>query len=446
MTPTSSIPVEIHPKFMPLLATPHSFANIYGGRGGMKSEQTHKVALVDAIRRPLRTCCARETMSSIKDSSHKLLEDAIHAHGMAKSQNGPYEVQQDRILRKDGDQVASEFIFVGIRENVRDSKSLKGINRTIIEEAGKVSQDSWTVFVPTVMREEGSQLWAIWNPELTTDATYKLLMLNPPSNTIHITTTYLDNPWLSTTMRTLAEDSKRQNPKEYEHIWLGKPITELAGAIFADEMRKADAEKRICSVPYDPTRPVHTAWDLGFGDKNVIWFVQAYDGYLNFIDFLEDSQKTISHYIIALQDKAYMYGVDHLPHDAIDNIIHHKLIGNTDKSLTIPVLMGKAGRKVQLAPKLLKKDSLNAARTMFPLCRFDAVKCADGIQGLRHYQWDRAQSTPENPGAKPGERKPLHDWASHRADGFMTAAVSIKRETYQPGARPKPPRARVAEI
>lgn len=391
----------------------------------MKSQQTHKVALLDAIRRPLRTCCARETMSSIRDSSHKLLTDEIYEHGMAVSQNGPYEVQKSRILRKDGDRVASEFIFVGIRENVRDSKSLKGINRTIVEESATVSQDSLDVFIPTVMgRVEDSQMWFIWNPELTTDPVYKLLRLNPPSNTIHIHTNYLENNWLTETMRKLADDMKRTDPKKYAHIWMGEPITEIEGAIFASELARADKEGWIGSVPYDPTKPVQTAWDLGFGDPTCIWFVQPRDGFLCFIDYLSASEKTITDYIIMLQGKGYVYTEDHLPHDAVDNIIHHRLIGNPDKTKSIESLMRAAGRNVRHAPKLLKPDALNAGRTLFPLCRFDAVKCADGIQGLRHYQWDRTE-------LEPGKRKPLHDWASHPSEAFLTAAVSIKREKFQ---------------
>jgi len=365
-------------------------------------------------------------MASIKDSSHKLLTDQIYEYGMAVSQNGPYEIQESRILRKDGDRAESEFIFVGIRENVRDSKSLKGINRTIVEEAATVSQDSLDVFIPTVMgRVEDSQMWFIWNPELTTDPVYKLLRLNPPSNTIHIHTNYLENPWLTDTARTLAEDMKRTDPKKYAHIWMGQPITEVDGAIFADEMRKADEKGWIGSVPYDPTKPVHTAWDLGFGDPTCIWFVQARDGFLCFIDYLSAQEKTITDYLIMLEARHYLYGEDHLPHDAVDNIIHHRLTGNPDKTKSIDSLMRTAGRKVRIAPKLLKPDALNAARTLFPLCRFDAVKCADGIQALRRYQWDRSEM-------EPGKRKPLHDSYSHGADAFLTAAVSIKRESFQP--------------
>src|SRR5450631_3331305 len=106
----------------------------------MKSEQVHKVALLDAISRPIITCCARETMSSMKNSSHKLLVSTIHEYGMAKSQGGPYEIQNDKIIRKEGDRILSEFIFIGIREDVRNNKSLKGVGRTIVEEGATVSE------------------------------------------------------------------------------------------------------------------------------------------------------------------------------------------------------------------------------------------------------------------------------------------------------------------
>lgn len=413
------IPIEIHPKFYPLLTEKHSFANIFGGRGGMKSEQTHKVALLDSIRRPLRTCCARETMSSIRDSSHKLMKDTIYAHGMSTSQNGPYEVQESRIIRRDGDRDASEFIFVGIRENVRDQKSLKGINRTIVEESAKVSQDSLDVFIPTVMREEGSQCWFIWNPESVIDPIYKLFMLNPPSHTLHIETNYLENPWLSETMRTLAEDCRRTEPDKYEHIWMGKPLSGAEGAIFGPEIKRAQDEGRVGQVPYNRTKPVYTAWDLGQRDPCATWFVQAYDGWFHFIDYYEANRLEISDHLIVLQNKNYLYAEDWVPHDAVDTIIHHRLAGS--KTMSIEQLMRGAGRKVRMIPKMLVMAQINAARLFFGQCRFDAVKCQQGIEALKYYQWGPVDSNGST------RREPVHNWASHGASAFMGSALSIKQ-------------------
>jgi phage terminase large subunit len=412
LTESPKIRIEIHPKFQPLLDTPHTFASISGGRGGMKSEQTHKVALQDAIRRPMRVCCARETMASIRDSSHKTLSDIIYSYSMAKSQNGPYEVQESRIIRREGDKIISEFIFVGIRENVRDQKSLKGINRTIVEEAAKLSQDSLDVFVPTVVREEGSQIWFIWNDEMVDDPLYKMMKHHPPSNTIHIRTSYLDNPWLSKTMRQLAEDCKRDFPAKYRHIWLGEPISSIEGAVYAQEIQQAEEKGQFTKVPYDPSRPVETYWDLGYGDMVSIWFVQAFPFQFRVIDYYENTHQAIDHYLQVLQRKGYVYGPCVLPWDG-----GAKHLG-TGKS--IEELIRAKGFKARVIPQAKVADGINAVRTIFPQCWFDADNCEQGLKGLRRYQW----GPPSSSGVL--RREPLHDEASHPADALRTMAMSIK--------------------
>jgi phage terminase large subunit len=93
-----------------------------------------------------------------------------------------------------------------------------------------------------------------------------------------------------------------------------------------------------------------------------------------------------------------------------------------------------AGRRVKVMPKLKREQGIQAARTIFGKCFFDAGKCADGIQALRHYRYE-AYEAHLDPSGKPGLRKePLHDWASHAADAFRTAAVMIQGPRTQEGA------------
>ena len=79
----------------------------------------------------------------------------------------------------------------------------------------------------------------------------------------------------------------------YLHVWEGECRSSVEGAVYAEEMRQAEAEGRITLVPRDHTKPVQTVWDLGFGDKTAIWFVQPYGGWFNFIDYLEDDGRTV---------------------------------------------------------------------------------------------------------------------------------------------------------
>jgi len=82
--------------------------------------------------------------------------------------------------------------------------------------------------------------------------------------------------------------------------------------------------------------------------------------------------------------------------------------------------MTAAGRRVRVMPQLKVEQGIQAARTIFGKCYFDAEKCADGIQALRHYRYE----VDEKLGSL--RKEPLHDWASHAADAFRTAAVMIR--------------------
>ena len=50
---------------------------LYGGRGGAKSWGVARVLLIKAAKEPLRILCAREFMTSMRDSVHKLLTDDL---------------------------------------------------------------------------------------------------------------------------------------------------------------------------------------------------------------------------------------------------------------------------------------------------------------------------------------------------------------------------------
>ena len=85
------------------------------------------------------------------------------------------------------------------------------------------------------------------------------------------------------------------------------------------------------------------------------------------------------------------------------------------------------GRKVELVPRCsVKVDSLNAARTIFPMVYFDRDKCADGLMCLRRYRYK------VDPDTQRTSKEPLHDIYSNGADAFQTfgAAPDVMWEAY----------------
>ncbi len=402
---------------------------VYGGRGGLKSWAVVDAALLRGAMQLERVLFARETMDSIKESCHYLLEQRIYDLGL----ENVYEVQQQAIYGPTWPgQGRTEIIFAGLRHNVRNIKSLEGVTICVVEEAESVSQESWDTLLPTIRWEDkaagrASEVWAIFNPKLKKDDTYQRWILNTPPDTIVVKTSWRDNPWFPEVLRVQMEHMKATDFQRYLHVWEGECVQALEGAIYRNEYVAADTQGRICQVPYTPGLPVDTYWDLGFGDTNAIWMVQHVAGWHHVIGYLESRARTLDWYIAQLQQRPYAWGTDYLPHDGVDAMLHGKLTG--DRSKSPDQVLRALGRQVRITPKLEITTGINAARSIFPLCRFDEKNCREGLDGLQQYQW--------GPDAASGQErtKPLHNWASHPADAWRTFGVAGTEPERQAEAR-----------
>ena len=389
---------------------------LFGGRGGAKSWGVARALLILAARDQLRVLCAREYQTSIKDSVHKLLSDQIADLGL----DGFYEITQASIKGKNG----SEFFFVGLKNNISNVKSFEGVDICWVEEAQTVSKTSWNVLIPTI-RKEQSEIWVTFNPELETDDTFQRFVAHPPKDCVIEKINWYDNPWFPETLRLEKDALKERDIEAYNTVWEGICRQTVDGAIFAREMQSADLEGRIMRVPYDPAKPVHAVFDLGWADATAIWFIQFIGMEIHLIRYIEDNQRTISHYLALMQTYGYVYDTLWLPHDA-----QNKTLASNGRS--IEEIVRAAGYKVQITAKVPVSDSINAARTIFPKCYFDREECAEGLQCLRHYRYE------VDPDTKMFSKSPLHDQYSHGADAFRYIGLVVneprrvkKQTTYQ---------------
>jgi len=400
------------PDILQPLFRPARYKVLYGGRGGAKSWGIARALLIIGATRKIRVLCARETMRAISESVHHLLETQIDALGL----RGRYVVEKASIKGVNG----TEFIFAGLRLNIANIKSTEDVDIVWVEEAHAVSKHSWETLIPTI-RKEGSEIWVSFNPELETDDTYARFVKSPPPGAVVIRMNWRDNPWFPEVLRGEMEHLKATDEDAYDHVWEGNCIRAVEGAVYAKEIRALEAAGHITRVPYDPSKPVHTFWDLGIGDSTAIWFAQVVGFEYRLIDYLEASGNGLPIFLRALQERKYVYGTDYLPHDG-----RARELGS---GRSIEELMRSAGRRVQIVPKLSVSDGINAVRTILPTCWFDGEKCADGLQALRHYRYGIVQTL-----GSP-TREPLHDWASHGADSFRYLAVGIRT----PKPVPPPP-------
>lgn len=201
----------------------------------------------------------------------------------------------------------------------------------------------------------------------------------------------------------------------------------LVGAYFTKEISRAEKEKRITSVPYDPALPTHAWFDLGMNDMAAVWITQQYGAEKRLIHYLEAPDTSIPEWVRAVNDLGY--GIDswNLPHDARAR----ELTTGTSREDLFKTLVGK--RKVKIIERVQDKmASIEAARRVFSQCVFDRERCKRGIEALMNYQrkWD-AKNNVFSP-------KPLHNWASNGADAFQQFALGVKEESLvQDNFRPR---------
>lgn len=195
----------------------------------------------------------------------------------------------------------------------------------------------------------------------------------------------------------------------------------IVGAFFAKEMATAEQEGRIGDFPYDKSVPVYTASDIGRTDDLATIFYQKHHMRIHIIDYSSESGKDVSWFAKMLQDRGYIYGGQQshiaphtLPWDAIPETF-------ASPRSVIQQLTG-FGIRTRIAPNLDKQDQIQALRSILGRCYFHKPKTQGLVDCLRNYQreWDDER--------KVFKKTPLHNWASHGADGGMYMAVSYQED------------------
>jgi len=401
--------IQLPDKLDFLLGKQARYKVIKGGRASAKSWSVARALLVRGIDRPQRALCGRELQKSIKDSVHQLLSDQITQLGL----NWFYDIKSAEIVGKRG----TSFGFAGLRHNITELKSYEGADIAWIEEAQVVSKKSWDILTPTIRKEE-SEIWVTFNPELEEDETYKRFVLHPPDNSIVVDMNWRDNPWFPEVLRQEMMEKQKRDPDGYLHVWEGHCKAVLEDAIYADELRKAKQENRITDVPYDPTKPVHTFWDLGWNNitgRTAVVMAQTINGQYRVIDYHEDAEHTVNWHIAELQKRSYVWGTDYLPHDAESTNL-------AASGKTINKLFKELGRKTKVLKRRPIGEGHNAVRTVFGQCYIDKTKCADLLQCLNRYRWEIDEDT----GLR--SKTPEDSIYKHGADSFRTFGMSIKED------------------
>ena len=196
--------------------------------------------------------------------------------------------------------------------------------------------------------------------------------------------------------------------QEFECDW----IANIEGAIYGDEIAKIDDKKQLARVPYDPTLPVSTSWDLGVADHSAIIFFQQKGTAIQIIDYHEERGHGLPHYIQLLNEKPYVYKEHYAPHD-----IEVQEFGNGKTRREIAYQLGI---RFKVVPKLPVEEGIHAVTMLLNRCWIDTDHCKSLIDALRHYHRKYIDKN------RMFRSKPVHDWSSHACDAMRYLAVGLQ--------------------
>jgi hypothetical protein len=262
----------------------------------------------------------------------------------------------------------------------------------------------WAVFVGTPRGRNA--FFELWRRSQAEEGWFSMLLKASDSALISLSE-------LELARRDLSEE---QYAQEFECSF----DAAVVGSYYGKLLTRAEADKRIAGVPYDPSALVWTAWDLGIRDATAIWFAQMVGREIRIIDYYEASGVDLGHYVREINLRPYAYAGHIVPHD-----VQAKELG-TGKS-RLEVLENLGLKHLTLAPLHRIEDGINAVRMVIPRCWFDAQKCARGIDALKLYRADYDTAL------RALRPHPIHDWTSHAADSFRYLAMTLDRSVGQGG-------------
>lgn len=402
---SSSIEVEARfPRVLQFLFKPARYKVARGGRGSGKSWGFARALLLIGASKPTRILCTREVQNSIQQSVHQLLADQIAALGLGEF----YEVLKTEIRGKNGTQI----YFSGLSDITADSlKSFEGVDICWCEEAQAITSKSWKTLIPTI-RKEGSEIWATYNPELESDPTHQMFVVNPPPDCVSVLMNWTDNPYFPAVLEKERQHAeKTMKPEDYDNVWGGKCKPAVEGAIYFDQMANADG--RIGNVPHDAMLKTHVFFDLGFNDAMTIILCQKAASEIRVIHYIEGNQRTLPEYSAELKElkldgQPIQWGNVYFPHDGYAK--RHQT-GKSDADV-----MMQLGWKVRPVTNVSVEQGINRARELFPRVYFNKARTERLIECLKRYR-RAVNKTTNEPGA------PVHDEFSHGADCFRYMAL-----------------------
>lgn len=199
------------------------------------------------------------------------------------------------------------------------------------------------------------------------------------------------------------------SPDEFAREMMCSFEAPVEGAFYADALNAAQLAGRIARVPPDLSTNVITAWDLGIRHLQCIWLFQLAGREIHWIDYIEGSGRSLSHYTSLLGLKAKTHNFEYrchlLPHD----VEVRELATGRSRRQELTQLLAEP---ILTVPRHSDEDGITACRAALGTSWFDAEATRKGLARLRSYRK-----------GKTGQA--VKDESEDAADAFRTGCAGL---------------------
>lgn len=291
--------------------------------------------------------------------------------------------------------------------------SLRGIylDGCILDEVAQMSPRLWPQIIRPALSDRKGKAIFIGTPFGMGNQFHKLYEL------AHDTDNWYRKLWTVEDTGIIDPDEleaarREMSEEEFEQEFMCSWSAAVKGAYFGKQMGVAENEGRIGEVPYDPSLPVITSFDLGAKDATVVWYWQKVGAWYHAIRCEAFSFTMIKDIVKQVNSHGYVFAGHIAPFDI--NVFEQ---GRGSRKRQYQAL----GINFKEAPKprdISRQSGINKVRSMLPMMRFDRKNCADGIEALKMYRtkFDEMRQVFSN--------EPLHDWCSDFADSVRYFAIA----------------------
>ncbi len=187
----------------------------------------------------------------------------------------------------------------------------------------------------------------------------------------------------------------------------------VEGSFYSRYMDKMRIDGRITDVPWEVSKKVSTAWDIGVRDSTTIIFYQKIGDVVRIIDCYENSKHGLEHYVSVINSKPYIYERHIAPHDI--------QVREWGSGITRLEKARQLGVKFTVADNHSIMDGIEAVRTTLNRVWIDQTACGPLIKALENYRQEYDAKK------RVYKTVPLHDIFSHFADAMRYLCVTLPK-------------------